>query len=173
MNRWKRILDMEHNGSSLVVDDRLVHLVVFNLDEQRFALPFSDVTRIIRVVEITNLPEAPEVVLGVINIQGQIVPVINLRERFRLPKREISLSDQFIIAHTSERSVALLVDAVTDVIECSERHITISGEILPGMKEYIEGVARLEDDIILICDLAQFLSLDEGEILNAAMEDED
>jgi purine-binding chemotaxis protein CheW len=164
---------MEHNGSSLVVDDRLIHLVVFNLDEQRFALPFSDVTRIIRVVEITNLPEAPEVVLGVINIQGQIVPVINLRERFHLPKREISLNDQLIIAHTSERSVALLVDAVIDVIERSEQQFTISEEILPGLKEYIGGVAKLEDGIILICDLAQFLSLDEKEILNAAMEEMD
>jgi len=164
---------MRHNGSTPAVDNDLEHLVVFTLDEERFALPFSDVARIIRVVEITTLPEAPEVILGVINIQGQITPVINLRKRFHLSKREMGLSDQFIIARTPKRSVALLVDAVTDVIERSERQFTISEEILPGLKEYIEGVVRLEDGIILICNLAQFLSLDEKETLDAAMEEMD
>ncbi len=72
--------------------------VVFGLDEHSFALRLSAVVRVVRAVEVTPLPRAPEIVLGVINVQGRITPVFDVRKRFRLPAREISLSDQFIIA---------------------------------------------------------------------------
>ena len=66
--------------------NRLIRLVNFNLDDQKYALFLSAVIRIIRVVEITSLPKAPEIVLGVINMHGQIIPVSNIRERFQLPQ---------------------------------------------------------------------------------------
>ncbi|MBF8302857.1 MAG: cheW40H-4 [Candidatus Dadabacteria bacterium] len=62
--------------------DKLNQLVVLTLDEQRYALHLSAVERIVRVVEVTPLPKAPEIVLGVVNVQGQIIPVINIRKRF-------------------------------------------------------------------------------------------
>ena len=63
------------------------HIVVFALDEQRYALHLLAVERVVRAVEVTALPEAPEIVLGVVNVKGRIVPVINVRRRFRLPER--------------------------------------------------------------------------------------
>ena len=63
------------------------HIVVFTLDEQRYALHLLAVERVVRAVEVTALPEAPEIVLGVVNVKGRIVPVINVRRRFRLPER--------------------------------------------------------------------------------------
>ncbi len=72
-------------------------LVVFTLEEQRYALYLSAVERIVRIVEITPLPKALEIVFGVINVQGQVVPVVDIRKRFRLPEREMSLSDQLIM----------------------------------------------------------------------------
>src|SRR3712207_6774571 len=91
--------------------------VVFTLDEHGYALPLSFVERIVRAVEVTPLPKAPEIVLGVINVQGRVIPVVNIRKRFRLPEREIELSDQFIIARTAKRTIALVVDAVGGVAE--------------------------------------------------------
>lgn len=143
-------------------------LVVFSLDEQRYALHLAAVERVVRAVEVTPLPKAPAIVLGVINVQGGIIPVVNLRQRFRLPEREIDLRDQFIIAHTSKRPVALAADAVAGVVELPE-HKTMAGEkILPGL-EYVEGVARLEGDLILIHDLDTFLSLEEDRELDEAL----
>jgi hypothetical protein len=79
-------------------------IVVFNLDEQQYALHLAAVERIVRVAEITPVPKAPAIVLGVINVQGQVIPVINIRKRFRLPDREMSLSDHLIIARTAKRA---------------------------------------------------------------------
>jgi purine-binding chemotaxis protein CheW len=150
--------------------NRLSRLVNFNLDDGKFALFLSAVMRIIRVVEITSLPKAPEIVLGVINMHGQVIPVFDIRKRFRLPQREIQLDDQLIIAHTSQRTVALLVDSVSDVIEISEEKIIVGENIIPGL-EYVEGVVKTEDGMILIHDLEQFLSLQEEKALHEAMEE--
>jgi len=150
--------------------NRLIRLVNFNIDDQKYALLLSAVIRIIRVVEITSLPKAPEIVLGVINMHGLIIPVFDIRKRFHLPQREMQLDDQLIIAHTSQRTVALLVDSVSDVIEISEEKIVTGEKILPGL-EYVEGLVKTEDGMILIHDLEQFLFLQEEKALNEAMEE--
>jgi purine-binding chemotaxis protein CheW len=143
-------------------------LVVFALDEQRYALHLSAVERIVRVAEVTPLPKAPEIVLGVINVQGQIIPVADIRRRFRLPEREIDLSDQLIIAKTSKRTVALVVDEVTGVIERLQQDVIPTENVLPGL-EYVEGIAKLEEGMVLIHDIDKFLSLEEDRKLAAAL----
>jgi purine-binding chemotaxis protein CheW len=150
--------------------NRLIRLVNFNLDDQKYALFLSAVIRIIRVVEITSLPKATEIVLGVINMHGLIIPVFDVRKRFQLPQREIQLDHHLIVASTSKRTVALLVDSVSDVIEISEEKIIAGEKILPGL-EYVEGVVKMEDGMILIHDLEQFLSLQEEKALHEAMEE--
>ena len=149
--------------------DSLNQLVVFTLDDQRYALRLPSVERIVQVVEITPLPKAPGIVLGVVNVQGRVIPVVNIRKRFLLPERETNLGDQLIIANTSKRPVALLTDTVNEVIEQSGESMITSEEILPGMK-YIEGVVKLKDGMILIHDLNKFLSLEEEKVLDEAMD---
>ena len=77
------------------------HLVVFSLDDQQYALLLPVVERVINAVAVTPLPEAPDIVLGVINIYGEIIPVMNIRKRFGLPEREIDIKDQLIISRSS------------------------------------------------------------------------
>ncbi len=150
--------------------NRSIQLVVFTLDEQRYALHLHVVRRIVRAVEITLLPKAPDIVLGVINVRGKIIPVVNMRKRFHLPEQEMDLSNQFIISSASRRSVALLVDRVGDVIEHPHQEIITSAKILPDM-EYIEGVLKLKDGLILIHDLDTFLSLKENNALEHALKE--
>jgi len=143
-------------------------LVSLILDEQRYALPLAQVERVIHAIEITPLPQAPEIIAGVINFRGNVIPVVNMRKRFRLPERGISLNDQIIISHTLRRQVALVVDEVNGVIEIPV-HVVLNAEnILPNMK-YIEGVVKLKDGMILIHDLDRFLSLEEEKTLNHAL----
>jgi len=143
-------------------------LVIFTLDEHSYALHLPAVERALRMVEISPLPKAPEIVLGVINVQGRIVPVFNVRKRFRLPERETSLSDQLIVAQTSRRTVAMLADAVSGVVAYPEQQVIAAERILPGL-EYVEGVAKLEGGMILIHDLDKFLSLEEETTLDNAL----
>jgi purine-binding chemotaxis protein CheW len=144
-------------------------VAVFTLGDQRYALPLSTVERVVRVVEVTPLPQAPDIVLGVVNVQGRVIPVVNPRRRFRLPERDIALTDQLVIAHTTRRPVALVVDAVTGVLEYSGREAVGARDIVPGM-EYVEGVVKLADGLVLIHDLDRFLSLDEATALDRAIE---
>ncbi len=146
----------------------MIYLLVFLLDGQRYALHLSPVEKTILVVAITPLPKAPDVVLGVINLQGRIIPVMDIRKRFRLPQRKTALYDHVIIAHTSTRTVALVVDSTADVIARAEQQIVAADEVVPGI-EYVEGVAKLDDGIILIHDLDKFLALEEEEELNNAL----
>jgi len=156
------------NGADAEMSQKLV---VFMLDEQRYGLRLPVVERVVGAVEVTPLPKSPEMVLGVINLQGRVIPVVNVRRRFRLQERAIGLKDHFIIARTSRRLVALVVDGVADVISCSEAQIVASGEILPGL-EHVEGVLKLPDGMILLHDLDLFLSLDEEHALEAALQQE-
>ena len=143
--------------------------VVFILDAQRYALHLSAVDRVVRMVHITLLLKAPDIVLGVVNLQGRVIPVINVRRRFRLPEREIALTDQLIVAHTARRPVALVADTVMDVVECSEQDLIAAESILSEI-EYLEGVVKLKDGLILIHNLDEFLSLDEESSLDRALE---
>jgi purine-binding chemotaxis protein CheW len=143
-------------------------LVVFTLDEYRIALYLSAVERVVHIVEITPLPKAPDIVIGVFNMEGRIIPVLNIRKRFRLPEREMKLSDQLIVANTSRQTVALVADEVSSVIERSDQEIVSAEKIFPGM-EYVKGVVKLEDGMILIHDIDKFLSLGEEKAINKAM----
>lgn len=145
------------------------HLIVFTLDDRRYALSLPAVDRVVRMVAITPLPEAPGIILGVVNIQGRVIPVINMRRRFHLAEREIALTDHLVVAHTVRRPVALVADAVLDVIACPAQDLIAAAQIVPGM-EYVEGVIKLEDGLILIHDLDKFLSLEEEHLLDRALE---
>lgn len=147
-----------------------LQLVVFALEDQRYALHLSAVERIVRAVEMTPLPKAPEIVIGVINVQGRIIPVFNIRRRFHLPEREIELSDQLIIANTARRTVALVVDTVDGVIERLSEEVTPADQVLPRI-EYVEGIVKLENGLVLIHDLDKFLSIDEETKLDEALND--
>jgi len=149
--------------------NRLRKLVTFSLDDRKFALYVSAVQRIIRVVEVTALPKAPEIVVGIINMQGQVIPVFDIRMRFHLPAREVQLNDELIIATTEMRTVAFIVDSVNDVIETPEEKIIAAEQILPEL-EYVEGVMKTEGGMVLIHDLEKFLSLHEEKALDEALE---
>ena len=83
-----------------------VRLVVFLLDDRCFGLHLDAVDRVLPAVDITPLPKAPEIVLGLINVKGKVTPVLDVRRRFRLEEREVGLQDHFIVARTSRRTVA-------------------------------------------------------------------
>lgn len=144
-------------------------LLTFTFDDQRYALPLHAVDRVVRMVAVTPLPKAPNIILGVVNIQGRIIPVINMRLRFCLPEREITLTDQLVVAHTARRPVALVADAVLGAITYPAQSLIATEDVLPNI-EYVEGVAKLADGLILIHNLDKFLSLEEENYLDRALE---
>jgi purine-binding chemotaxis protein CheW len=143
-------------------------LVLFSIDDGRYALSLPVVERVIPAVAITRLPDAPLIVLGLIKVKENIITVVNIRNRFRLQEREMDLSDHIIIAHTSKRRVAFFVDGVQGIIELGNRRVVTADEIVPSLK-YVEGIVQMDDGLIIIHDLDQFLSLDEEQTLDNAL----
>lgn len=154
-------------------------LVVFALDEQSFALELNRVHRVVRAIEVTPLPHAPTIILGVVNVQGELFAVVNLRHRFHLPEREISPSDQFILVTittprlassqaTSTRKLALVVDGVTGIMDVETASVIRGEEVVPEL-EHVQGIAKLADDLIFIHNLERCLSLQEEQMLDNAL----
>ena len=137
--------------------NRSEKLLIFTLSGLSCALPLAEIERILRAVEISPVPRAPEVVMGLVNIQEQIIPVLDLRKLLHLPDAEMGLDDQFIVAKTGSRPAAILVDSVLGLRELDATEIVAPDRLYPGI-EFLEGVAGLQDGIIYIYDLAKLLT---------------
>jgi purine-binding chemotaxis protein CheW len=148
----------------------LAQLVVFRLDERRYALPLAVVERVVRAVDVTPLPKASPIVLGAINVHGRVLPVLNVRKRFLMPEREIGPADWFLLAHTARHTVVLVVDESEGVVERTQAEVVLSTQIVPDL-DHFPGVLRLDDGLVLIHDLEKFLSLDEARALDEAMDE--
>lgn len=144
---------------------RADQIVIFTLNEQRYGIPLGVVERVVRMVEITRLPSGPEFIQGVINVQGEIMPVLNLRRRFNLVERPVELSDQLIIIRCAARSFALMTDRACEVRHCTEQLQTEAGKIIPDLP-YLSAVARLPDGLILLQDPEALLSCAEAESID-------
>ncbi|MBT3603828.1 MAG: chemotaxis protein CheW [Candidatus Latescibacteria bacterium] len=150
--------------------DLLKQYVVFALESEQVALPLSVVERVVQAVETKRLPGAPDVVMGVINVEGRVIPVMDMRMRFGLPTQEIVPEMQFIIALANERIVALVVDAVIGVVEPHATDVIQGEHILSDMAQ-VEGVIKLSDGMILIHCLDRFLSLSEVKVLDDVLKE--
>ncbi len=148
-----------------------MEVLVFYLDDDRYALPLSTVQRVVRAVEVTPLPKAPDVVSGIINVAGEVTPVFNIRKRFGKTCRDLDPADTLVLARTSKRTVGVSVDRVQFVIRIDRESWTEPEQILSGIG-YLAGVARLPDGMVLIHDLETFLSPSEDRQLDEALRDE-
>jgi purine-binding chemotaxis protein CheW len=153
------------NRATQTVKDQIV---VFTLDEQLYGLPLPAVIRVIHAVEVRRLPKAPEIITGIINVKGQIIPVVDIRKRLELATHEIDPDNRLIIADTGKREVAILVDTVTGIRDLAPGQLKQAGETLP-FAEHLKGVAKVDDELILIYDLEQFMNLEEEIVLEQAL----
>lgn len=148
----------------------LQNLVVFSVAEQRFALNLANVQRIVRAVEVTPLPGAPDIILGVINVEGQIIPVIDSRRKLGIRPREIELSDLFIIVQEGDFTLALVADEVKPVMEIPEAQVACSDRMLAG-KGMVKSVAKVDDGMIVVLSLVDALSSEDHRKVATALEE--
>ena len=145
-------------------------MVLFSLEESRHALYSLVFKCVIYLAEMALLLKAPESVLGAINLQGEVIPVVDICKFFKLPNREIDLGDRFIIAQTTKRKVVLVVDSVNGVSYLSNLQVVDTKVELP-FAGFISGVTVFENNLVLINDLEKFLSFDEQQTLDRAFEE--
>jgi purine-binding chemotaxis protein CheW len=147
---------------------RTLEVLVFEVGGQTYALPTADVREVVRAVAITPLPNAPPVIEGVVNVRGRVLPVLDVRTRFRLPATPLDPSDHFIVASAGPRGVVLRVDRATHLALVDEASVQ-SPQTLGPSATYVAGVAKREDGLMLIHDLTTFLSAAEAASLDDAL----
>lgn len=144
-------------------DTNLRQLVCFRLESEDFGVNIESVQEINRMVAITKIPQAPVFVEGVINLRGQIIPVIDLRTRFGFSRiEEKSKENRIVVVETQAVTVGLVVDAVTEVLRLSNDKIEETPDITSNVEaQYIEGVAMLDERLLILLDTDKIFSSDE------------
>lgn len=130
------------------------HYVVFRLDLHHYALPLTQVARAVRMVAVTPVPDEPPWILGVINMAGQVLPVIDLRQRFAYPPRPPTLTHRLLIVHTTSQNLALMVDDVLKVLEPKLTQLEAAPLAL-AHSQALRATIREEDRLILVLDAEQ------------------
>lgn len=146
-----------------------LQFVTFVLEGEEFGIDILRVQEIIRPVAVTRVPNAPAFVEGVINLRGRIVPVLDARKRFGLPYRPMDDTSRIVVIELGRETVGFVMDAVREVIRVDPAVIEPAPELAVGVDaDYIRGVAKLDDRLLILLDVERVLAEHEEDALAAA-----
>ena len=140
---------------------KLAQFVNFRLREGEYGVDIGLVKEITRVVDISHIPESPSFIEGVTNLRGQIIPVIDLAKQFGLaPQEKLPESARIVVTEVKGQTVGMIVDEVPEVIKIPEENIEPTPELIQTeiRKDYIKGVGKLENRLIVLLDLEKVLA---------------
>lgn len=141
----------------------LLQLVIFQLGVEEFGVEIMQVQEIIRMPDITRIPQSPEYVEGVINLRGKIIVVINLDTRFGLEFKELDDNSRIIIVEVGDSVVGMIVDSVSEVLRLPAANVEPAPEIIKAKihADYLKGVGKLDDRLLILLDLEKVLTEEE------------
>lgn len=135
-----------------------IQVVGLRIGRETFGVPIHVVREIVRIPEITAVPNAPDYVEGVINLRGRIISVIDLRKRFGETELEPSKKNRIVVVELENRSIGLIVDSASEVLKLPPAEIEAPGSVFPdGELEYVTGVGKLKGRLIILLDLTKVL----------------
>ena len=133
--------------------------VVFEIGENCYSIPLAEVSQIIRYENVTAVPTAPAFVDGVINVGGEVVPIVNLRIRFSLPRQEVSRRNRVIILQRQDIRYGILVDAVREILDLDPNSVVSEAADVLGMKsEFVQGIVRGRETLLVLLDIFRVLA---------------
>ena len=151
-------------------DDDLLQLVTFSIGSEEFGVDILKVIEIIRTMEITKVPKAPAFVEGVINLRGLVIPIIDLRRRFGLAEKAGDSDTRIIVIEINGMSVGFVVDSVSEGLRIPANTVEPAPPVVAGVdSDYISGVGKLEDRLLILLDLDKLLSADDLDSLGASV----
>ncbi|MEG3006703.1 MAG: chemotaxis protein CheW [Oscillospiraceae bacterium] len=154
----KMISQLSDQVRNLEIEDKYL---TFLTDNQLFGVSIAQIMQIVGMQEITPIPEFPKYMKGIINLRGNIIPVMDMR--LRLNRDEISYNERtcIIVANIQEKFVGLIVDEVDEVRNISQENVSLPPKVKSNENNFVSGVAKLENKIALILDLLKILNFDE------------
>ena len=156
-------------GASQGKSEELIQLVSFTIGDEEFGVDILKVQEINRMLAVTRVPNSPEYIDGVINLRGKVIPIIDLRRRFQMERKEHDKNTRIVVVELSGKVVGFVVDAVSEVMRIPKSVTEPPPPIVAGIDaEYITAVAKLEDRLLILLDLEKVLVGEEKEALAAA-----
>lgn len=151
----------------IVEDTQKGRFLTFAIGEEVYGIEIKNVTEIISIQRITEAPELPDYIKGIINLRGKIIPVLDVRLRFKKESKEYSERTCIIVVKIGDNSVGLIVDSVAEVTTITENNIVPPPDVNTGyFNKYIKGIGKVGNDVKLLLDCSRILSDEDCESLS-------
>jgi len=149
--------------------DQQLQLVSFEVGQEEFAIEILAVQEIIRMMPITRVPQSPPAVEGVINLLGQVTPVVDLRKRFALESREHNNDSRIVVVEVDGRVLGFIVDRVNEVLRVSSSIVEPVTALTSGVdSDYVRGVGKMEDRLLILLDIERLFNASRLEAVDQA-----
>lgn len=140
--------------------------LTFSLGDEYYGIDILYVTEIVGIQPITEIPDLPEFIKGIINLRGKIIPVMDARIKFKKEPRDYNDRTCIIVIAVSNLSIGIIVDAVAEVLNIDDENIVPPPNLNTGGRKYIKSVGKSEDNVTLILDCEKLLDSDEMNLIN-------
>lgn len=139
--------------------EEILQLVSFNLEEEEYCIEILKVKEIIKIMKVTNLPNSPDFVEGVINLRGKIIPVVDLRKKLELPQAAHTANTRIIVVDIMNRTIGFIVDKVSEVLRIPTSILESPADLVVGINsEYINSIARYNDRLLILIEVEKVLN---------------
>jgi purine-binding chemotaxis protein CheW len=136
-----------------------IQVVSFKLGSEEYGVDIGQVQEINRMVAVTHVPRAPQFMEGVINLRGQLIPIIDLRTRFGMERAEHSKNTRIVVTEIGTKRIGMVVDSVSEVLRLPLEQIEEAPDMISGVDtEYIRGVGKLDERLIILLDLGKIVT---------------
>lgn len=160
-------MNKKANSVDKAVDDEIFQRVTFSLDNETYGINVMQVQEILRYSDIAVVPGAPDYVLGIINLRGNVVTVIDTRTRFGLPPADVTDNTRIVIIEAEKQVIGILVDSVSEVVYLKKSEMESSPHVgTEESSQFIQGVCNREEGLLILVDLNKLLSDQEWNELN-------
>ena len=169
MNEFSERLDYEDDEFEDDADSQKDKYITFKLDKEEFGIEIQYVIEIVGLQKITQLPDMPEFIKGVINLRGLVIPILDVRKRFRL--EEIPYNDRtcIIVVSIQEAQLGLIVDEVSEVLDIPESQVSEPPKTSIHKSRYIKGIGKVGNNVKIILNIEKILSEEEmNEVIKVA-----
>jgi purine-binding chemotaxis protein CheW len=152
-------------------NSELLQLVSFKIGNEEFGVDILKVQEINKLTTITKVPNTQEFIEGVINLRGRIIPVVNLRSRLGIEKKQNDKNSRIVVVELTNNTIGFLVDAVSEVLRIPKNITEQPPELVTGVDtKYITSVAKLEDRLLILLDLEKLLTVEQSKLVDEAVE---